>query len=117
MTTENRWNNAISKAADINGEQSARYLGEGRFLIISASDPDNGAYEVRLTASDAATPATTCSCPAGEHGFPCWHQATALLMAGYADAPEPVVEPDVAARPDAAAIGAFLSNPQAIFNA
>ncbi len=105
MTMETRWQNAIKRAVEIDGEEAARYLGEGRFLIVSARDA--GAYEVRLDVVDA-TPVTTCTCKSGEHGFPCWHQATARLIGGYADAPQS--EPD-----DAAAVAAFLSNPMSIF--
>lgn len=107
MTTETRLENAISRAIEINGESAARYVGDGRFLIVSAHD--SGAYEVTLNSVDG-DPNTTCSCKAGEHGFPCWHQATVLLMAGFAD--EPQVEPTVE-MPDPAIGAALLSDPLA----
>lgn len=84
MTMETRWQNAITRALEIDGEGAARYLGDGRFLVISAHDA--GAYEVRVDVVDDL-PITTCTCKAGEHGFPCWHQATARLVSGLADVP------------------------------
>lgn len=100
---QRRWKNAINRAVEIDGEAAARYLGEGRFLIISASDPDAGAYEVNLHGEGPeGAPDATCTCKAAEFGQPCWHRATALLMAGLvdpapADAPPAKVEPTITA--------------------
>lgn len=80
------WDNAIRRALDLDGERAARYLGRGRFLIASASDPDRGAYDVRLNLS-SRRPDVRCTCRAAQYGRPCWHGATALLMAGLVEPP------------------------------
>lgn len=79
---QRRWQNAINRAIEVDGESAVNYLGDGRFLVISASDPARGVYDVRLAVIDGA-PVATCTCKAAEHGFPCWHRATVLLMAGF----------------------------------
>lgn len=108
MTTQERWTNAINRAIELDGERAATYVGAGRFLVVSAHD--SGAYEVTIDRNGE----TTCTCRAAEFGNPCWHQATAKLVAGFADAPQDEPTDDAPAF-DAAALGAFLANPESVF--
>lgn len=78
------WTSHITHALEHDFEAHTTYLGDGRFVVESATRPGE-VHHVRALGS-----ATICDCEAGKYGRKCWHQAGALLIGGYLDA-QPVV--------------------------
>jgi hypothetical protein len=101
------WNTNITRALELDGERRMHYQGAGRFVADSASS--NQQYVVTLTTVERQ-PVTTCTCPAGEFGKRCHHQAAALLMAGVLDAPQPEPAPVVDRSIGAILDGSFRRN-------
>jgi hypothetical protein len=70
--TRKSYQAAVDRARALGGARKARDLGNGRYLVTGRRGDE---YRVAVDLhGDYA-----CTCPAGQQGNPCWHQAAAWL--------------------------------------